>query len=734
MSSDPTDTPTTDPTPEPTPVAADGTFVDFVATQRLTVAWILIALGLASLTAALFCGYRYAYPPGATAADTTKGDPAVTVDGEEGLSPPRESEYLAGAMAGLIGTFAGAGVGLWLMAGIPKLTVAERHREARAAILLAGSLFGFALMALGTLLFYLWFDDLLAWVDRGVATGAQYPLLALMVFLVGAGLMFLAAQPARAEERNNPLLRRLVYGTNLGLTTVLLVLLLVVGNVFAALRLPATLDTTETGLHTLALSDPTREYVAGLDETILVYAILPPGSSAVILDTRRLLDEVKATNPAHVEVRYLDEKLNSTEITQLHNDYPQVTDYGLLLTIRGNDKQSAFIALSDMVSRDPVAGTGEARTVFRGEGEFARELLAMTEESSQPVVYFTQSAGELAVPVPAADGGPAPADRFQRPAAGLRRALEGINCRTETLAFDPAATDPNVPADATIVVIADPTATLSDPTVAAIRKFMTTPGGPDGQRKGRLLVMAGAHPRPDGEPGVMPTGLESLLAEFGILLFDSILYGQPNPQSRQTAAADTLGVTANPTLYLAGNPLAVSLAGQRLPVSDVRPVQAASRPPASGAKSEVLLITGERRATWLESDILANPDRTWEEMVRARSPDVFQAKMVSGGARPVAAIASDDAGGRVVVYGFGDFFSDETTRQLQGRPVQADLFAASVNWLRDRPAVANIPSKTYGEYSLDQNADVTQLYWLPVGLCMLAIVAVGLGVLVLRRA
>ena len=737
MSSDPTGTPTTDPTPDPMPTVSDGTFVDFVATQRLTVAWVLLALGLASFAATAFCVYRYSYPPGAAAPDASpKGNGSAATLGGGDLSPPREPEYIAGAMAGLIGTLAGAGVGLWLMAGVPKPTADARHYDARVAVFLAGGLFGLGLMALGAILFYFWFDDLMAWVDRGEVAGAQYPLLALMVFLLGAGLTFLAAQPARAEERNDPILRRLVYGTNLGLTTVLLVLLLVVGNVVAAVQLPARLDTTETGLHSLALSDPTREYVAGLDRTIEVYALLPPGQIAQVLDARRLLDEVKAANPARVDVRYLDQKLNSTEIAQLRNDYPQseLNDWGVLLTIRGNDKQSAFIALNDMVSIEPVPGTEETRQVFKGEGEFARELLAMTEESSRPVIYFTQSAGELAVPVPAADGGPAPADRFQRPAAGLRRALEAINCRAETLAFDPTATDPAVPDDASIVVVADPTATLSDPTVAAIRKYLSTPRGPDGQGKGRLLVMAGAHPRPDGGAGVMPTGLEPLLREYGIELFDSVLYGQPNPESRQTSAADTLGVSANPALVLGGNPLAVSVARERLPVSDVRPVEADPRAAGAAGRAQVLFITAERRLTWVEPDVLPNPDRTWEEMARAKSPEVGRAKMVSGSPRPVAAIASDDTGGRVVVYGFGDFFADETTRQLQGRATQADLFAASVNWLRDRPAVANVPSKTYGEYRLDKNVDTTRLYWLPVGLCLLSIVAVGLGVLVLRRA
>ena len=59
-------------------------------------------------------------------------------------------------------------------------------------------------------------------------------------------------------------------------------------------------------------------------------------------------------------------------------------------------------------------------------------------------------------------------------------------------------TPAKVPDDASVVVIADPTATLPANGVEAIRKYMSEPR-PDG-KKGKLVVLAGMQPGPDRKP------------------------------------------------------------------------------------------------------------------------------------------------------------------------------------------------------------------------------------------
>ena len=83
------------------------------------------------------------------------------------------------------------------------------------------------------------------------------------------------------------------------------------------------------------------------------------------------------------------------------------------------------------------------------------------------------------------------------------------------------------------------------------------------------------------------------------------------------------------------------------------------------------------------------------------------------------------------MYGSSTFFVDPPP----GRPpsqTPAELFAATLDWLRDRPVVS-IANKTYGVYEVKPEVDATRLLYLPVGVTALAILAVGFGMWVFRQ-
>ena len=86
----------------------------------------------------------------------------------------------------------------------------------------------------------------------------------------------------------------------------------------------------------------------------------------------------------------------------------------------------------------------------------------------------------------------------------------------------------------------------------------------------------------------------------------------------------------------------------------------------------------------------------------------------------------------MAVFGSGEAFADDTRR---GRLVDlnAQLVVTTVNWLRDRPAVANIATKPYGLYVPNARASEVQVFWLPVGVTLMGVIALGLGVWVFRR-
>lgn len=686
--------------------------------QRTAIAWVMIALGLAAAGAGIFCASKLVSKP-AAAEDADKAKDTADPESEPATAPvPYRTEYTVGVLCGILGAVAGLGIGAWILAAPPKATEAERTTDARVATLMAGGAVGLALMVAGLAFFIVWFPLLAKWLDEKVTPpGAWKVVAALLVFLVGAGLAFLAAQPARAEERNAPTLRRLVYGLNFALGVLLLLVVLIAGNAFAALKVPAKLDTTESGFYTL--SDATKEYLIGLSEPVTAYVLIPDSGDRLIADIRQLLTSCQAVNPQRFRVRYLTDAMNKNEIRQLQEKHPSadlVNSYGILLTAGENEARSAYIRENDFIEqeRDPTGRGG--RAMFRGEAKLVQELLILTETKAKPVIYFTQSNNELAIATGVEGGDP------RRVASAIRTALEKNYADVRPL----DATENKIPDDANLIVVADPTQPLPERQVTAIREFVT--GGQKGDKKGKLIVLAGSHAGPDRK--MTATGLEGLLGEMGVQLGTNFLYHEPS----QMAGPTTALVVMNPTLVRSRNSLATAFSGQVIPVDDVRIVQVPRTPPPGPFAAQALMYsTG--RLSWTEPE-RTDPIASFDELlkaIQAGDREVIRRMEATDSSRPVGAIVSEGETPRAVVIGAGGFFADETGRQFRGNNVQADLLAAAANWLRDRPAVANIPNKSYGIYTLSRTASEVQLVWLPVGVTLTGILALGLGVWLLRR-
>src|SRR5207302_10188656 len=107
---------------------------------------------------------------------------------------------------------------------------------ARVLVLAVGGLLGAFLILMGAWFFIRWSDSLVKWLDKNEIKEAKYALYPLLMVVLGGGLMVLAIQPARAEERNNTVIRRLVYGSNFGLTVLILFVVLIIANAVVAMR------------------------------------------------------------------------------------------------------------------------------------------------------------------------------------------------------------------------------------------------------------------------------------------------------------------------------------------------------------------------------------------------------------------------------------------------------------------------------------------------------------------
>ncbi len=703
-------------------------FTSLVAERRPTFAGLLLLIAALLVVPA---GYyaRKAIKSSPKAAKVEVADPSQPDAKLPDLDPvdPNKLDHVVIATASALGALSAAGVGLWFLFSQPS---ANEERKARMAILVAGTTIGTVAMLLGFSLFASWFGSMTDWIEKGDAKQAKWVLAPVLIFLIGAGLVFAAVQPARSEERNDPVLRKFSYGTNLILTCLLLVFALLVGNLFLSIRLPNKLDTTESGFY--SLSDETKKYIASLDQPVKAYTLLSDDlgpRNPIPADTRRLLAACQEVNPAKFQLKPLNPVLNKEELSALKAKYPQfdLDDDGILITVGEDEKRSSYIRLSDLATTAGERGA-ERQLIFQGEGKLIREVLFLTESKTKPIVVFTQGSGELEL-TPAPQGN----NRLTadpRPATELKSMLD--KNYIEVKSWTPDLKDTKIPDDATAVIIADPKSTISPEGVANIRKYMTEPRA-DG-KKGKLIVLTSPYANANGK-GVADTGLEALLAEYQVEIGKEFLFGQPY---QGLSYADVIAAS-NRKLFLENNPLAVAVQPGQKPLiltecREIVPIDAVPGAPPSPFKSDWLFATiPKNRITWTDPDSAANPAQTLSLMSKPGSADLIRKmKATEEGSRPLAAIVSEGATPRMVVIGCGASFGDASARRQRGVEPPTELVAVALNWLRDRPTV-NIANKTYGKYTMSKTADGFRLFWLPFGLILVAVVGLGASVWVIRR-
>ncbi|MFO0935430.1 MAG: Gldg family protein [Gemmataceae bacterium] len=660
--------------------------------------------------------------------ESAKSDEAKKQTEDAAKKPERinHGEYISlGIFAG-IATLSIGGYGLALLVATPKTSIEERRLEARTAILFSGVALGVCMMLFGATLFALRLDALHDWLTLGKSRQMMPVVTSIVVAVIGALFAFLAIAPARAEERNNQKLRRFVYGTNAVLMTLILVGCLFGLNALIAVKFPGKLDTTENGFFTL---DPkTKQYLLDLDQNITIYSTLPSaidGDSAdvdpalvrSIPDARRLLEEFVAVNPLRITVRTLSRVTDQKEITALASRYPSqpiLRDVGLLL-VRGSDEtRAAFISLSDLTKP-----TGRNSWTFEGEGRLIRDLLFLADNKTKTIIYVTQGSGELSLAPPRR--------RDDRTMQLIKQKLEQINCEIRPLVFDGKTT--KVPDDANIVVVADPQAPLPKEGLEALKLYSNPPPPPPNAppalapKKGKLIILAGAVPAPDNKT-LMTTGVEELLAPFGVTLGTEQVYGDPLQDIRSPAIV-TMTVDASSSL-----PFVRDFSGQTFYLPFSRMVNSAPPMPQSTVRVETILQTREGHRTYLDGPNIQDATRNYIEL--QKNPALREAKKYSSDPRPIGIAVREGETTRIIAIGCGILFADFFMQQSRAE-TPIELFAGMVDTLRDRPAVASLATKQYGTYIPPAESQFNQYFWLPVTVVPLLFAAAGVGVWIVRR-
>jgi hypothetical protein len=561
-----------------------------------------------------------------------------------------------------------------------------------------------------------------------------------LALFAGLLVMFLTLQLGRGLERTNPTLRRLMYGFNAVLASLLLLLLLAVCNVLAyaepfARALSRPYNWRQSGF--TDLQPGTRDYVAALQEPVKVYLLMP--ETVLTADLVTLLEKCRAANPPKFSWQLLDlysprGQLEAVALTQkykagvsarvMRTGRLEVSE-GLLVVVGTEPKTSHdFIPANDlspdwpMLLRDPTAYRR-----FTGEGALMNALTFLTE--GKVTVYFVR------------DPGSGPAGPMAGGSLGRLRARLGERKNTTVKDLDVGTGRLKVPDDATAVVLAGLTRTLPRGAADGLDDYLR------GKRKGKLLALLDPVLETRNDSKVMaPTGLERLLGGYGVRLGDDLVLSLRGDDPYQVLTI-TNPDSSNPVARAFFQP---GIQRTVFTLDRVRSVEPQTPPGRSGGNNvDTILIAPAGNDYWVERNLNRNVKAYAEEL---RTKPEEQEKVLARRHISVGVAVAESSGGgvprdpahaglfketpRLVVFGSSSWVRDEA---LERRPSGFDLFAACLSWLRERP-VARTASADATErkvYESIPRDNVSRIAYLPLGLAVLAVLGLACGVWVVRR-
>jgi ABC-type uncharacterized transport system involved in gliding motility auxiliary subunit len=448
--------------------------------------------------------------------------------------------------------------------------------------------------------------------------------------------------------------------------------ILVAGNIYAV-RHPWQYDATEKKIHTL--SEQTLSLLRGLAQPVELLAFLQAGDPARE-PIEELLDRYRRAS-SKVSWRIVDPEREPQLADELG-----VARKGVLVARAGTSHAQT--------SGDPNAG--------------------LTEGSVTNLILKVTRPGPHAIYVLTGHGEPSPEDR-QSPGglALLAEALREQNFEVRKLLL---ATEPEVPADCSVLVVAGPEKPLLDHEVAALRRYL--------DRGGRLLVLL--------EPGEL-RGLEPLFADYRIAAGDDMIVDREQiPFLGARLGLDPI-VDSFP-------PHAVNRDfDERILLRQARSVD--TRSEGGLPAVEVHVVAETRAASWAE--------KNWTEMLR--SGRVSQDPSDRAGPVPVAVAAERRSGpsaagdpstdskaaatARLVVVGDSDWVRNAHLGDFFNREWALNL----VEWLSGQEdLIAERPRSFRASRLQMTQADFSHLFRLSVLLLPEVLVILGLGVWWRRRS
>ncbi len=435
-----------------------------------------------------------------------------------------------------------------------------------------------------------------------------------------------------------------------------------------------------TAAQQYSLSDQTRRVVGSLEQPVRVLVFT---REAEFPRYRDRFDEYEYLSP-QVEVEYVDVDQDPVRARQYEVDV-----YGtIVFEYEGRTERTTSSTEQDLTNALITVVEGEERTV-----------------------YFVQGHGEADPQGDERDGYRAVTD-----------ALGRDNFRVETVVLAQA---PEVPADATVIVVAGPDTDLLPGEADLLRAYLD--GG------GKLLLLL--DPPDTGEDPPKPN-LEALAAEWGIEIGTDVVVDA-------SGVGQLLGTDASVPVAAVYPPHAITENFNLLtafPLTrSIRPVEGG----ADGRTADAIVQTSER--SWAEADLeeLRTGEVALDEAAGDRPGPVTIAAVVSqtverpettetgsgedaDAAGETSANETEDDGAplqaRLAVFGDSDFASNAAVG-IQGN---RDLMLNTINWLAQQENLIAIRPREPEDRRITLTADQQQrVFWLSLLMVPGSIMALG---------
>ncbi|MGF1577983.1 MAG: Gldg family protein [Gemmataceae bacterium] len=653
---------------------------------------------------------------------------------------------------GLFAVFLAAGTWLLVNLSSPELNLSRF----RIFVLLIGGAVGIVVFTSVLLRFYSWGTDLLA---GGLSAWRYDPDASYQVVqiwscayagLLALALMFGSLYLAHADIRQNPTLRRLIYGYNAAFNGMMLLAILIVLNTVIYGSFPYTFNWTETqGFY--SLSQRSKNMLQSLKKPTTVY-VLMSSQNPNYADVQTLLGNCQA-HTSKLRAKYVSPEQNSLEYVELKKQYKKINSTngrGLLVaygSTEGKDLPPYTFIEEDQLSSDPGFNRRDpdARPPheFKGEALLMTQLDLLSNDKRKPVVYLTMGFEECLPMGVVNQQGIQFREKFWG-TSSLVKKLEGNNYVVKTLVWGArpkgvtsikpdivfskkSLKDPHtVPEDANVLGVVWPKVAYSKEVFGVLENYLNenVVKKPDGTMvKGKLALLSSIMDHRDRSAGDL--GWRDFLKDYGVdFRQDCLVMAPPERVLTRSRFVPSVAPKTN-------HPLVKPFRGLDFLLYYPRTVGALPGK-ASGYKVETILEGKRTAEKYVISEsnpsLLDQERRYWINL--ALNARLMQAK--SAGTPSVAVTVKDrDEQPRMVI--FGEAMQLASDAEANRTDTYLDLVASSFAWLADRPGTIGIPPKKSNYYKMQGNVSAVRMIFLPFGLLTLGLFGIGIGVWVVRR-